>query len=102
MGEAPGFDVKLSQEAASLVRFAGLVLGLDACTLTRDSGEVIPLTRGELAVMRMFVARPGRVLSRDSLLNAFADRRFEPFDRSVDVLVGKLRRKMSPIPSSLV
>jgi class 3 adenylate cyclase len=99
MGEAPGFDVKLSQEAASLVRFAGLVLDLDACTLARESGEAIALTRGEFAVLRMFVARPGRVISRDTLLDAFANRRFEPFDRSVDVLVGKLRRKIEVDPN---
>ena len=97
MGEAPG-DVKLSQEAASAVRFAGLVLNLDACTLARESGEAIPLTRGEFAVLKMFVSRPGRVIRRDTLLDVFADRRFEPFDRSVDVLVGKLRRKVETDP----
>jgi TolB-like protein len=100
MGEAPGSDVKLSQQAASLVRFAGLVLNLDACMLSRNSGEAIPLTRGEFAVLRMFVARPGRVISRDTLLDAFANRLFEPFDRSVDVLVGKLRRKIEADPKS--
>jgi len=40
------------------LRFAGLTLDLDACTLARDSGEAIPLTRGELALLRVFVARP--------------------------------------------
>jgi TolB-like protein/DNA-binding winged helix-turn-helix (wHTH) protein len=99
MREAAGFDgVKPSLEAESLVRFAGLVLSLDACMLARDSGDAIPLTRAEFAVLRMFVARPGRVISRDTLLDAFADRRFEPFDRSVDVLIGKLRRKIEPDP----
>jgi TolB-like protein/DNA-binding winged helix-turn-helix (wHTH) protein len=87
-----------SREGASPVRFAGLVLNLDAYTLARDSGEVIPLTRGEFALLRMFVGRPGRVISRDGLLDAFTDRRFESFDRSVDVLVGKLRRKIEPDP----
>jgi TolB-like protein len=87
-----------SRETVSLVRFAGLVLDLDACMLARDSGEAVPLTRGELVVLRMFVARPGRVISRDTLLDAFTDRRFEPFDRSVDVLVGKLRRKIEANP----
>jgi TolB-like protein/DNA-binding winged helix-turn-helix (wHTH) protein len=87
-----------SWEAKSPVRFAGLVLNLDAWTLARDSGEAVPLTRGEFALLRMFVARPGRVISRDALLNAFTDRRFESFDRSVDVLVGKLRRRIEPDP----
>ena len=88
----------LPREAASLARFSGLVLDLDACALKRESGEAIPLTRGELALLRVFVTRPGRVVSRDALLDAQASRRFEPFDRSVDVLVGRLRRKIEPDP----
>ena len=58
MRDAAGFDaVGPSREAASLVRFGGLVLNLDACLLARDSGEVIPLTRGEFGLLRMFVTR---------------------------------------------
>ena len=80
------------------MRFAGFVLRLDACTLARDSGDAIPLTRGEFALLKMFVTRPGRVIRRDTLLDALTGRRFEPYDRSVDVLVGKLRRKIEPNP----
>jgi len=99
MGKVSGFDgVKPSWEAASPLRFAGLLLDVEACVLARESGEAIALTRGELAVLRMFVGRPGRVLSRETLLDAFANRRFEVFDRSVDVLIGKLRRKIEPSP----
>jgi len=98
MRDAPGIGVKPSREAASVVRFAGLVLSLDACMLARDSGDAIPLTRGEFALLRMFVARPGRVFSRDTLLDAFTNRRFGQFDRSVDVLVGRLRRKIEADP----
>jgi DNA-binding response OmpR family regulator len=99
MRDAPGFDgLKPSREAATPLRFAGLALSLDACVLTRESGEVIALTRGEFAVRKMLVARPGRVISRDALLEAVANRRFEPFDRSVDVLIGRLRRKIEPDP----
>ena len=85
-------------EAASLVRFGGLVLDLDARTLERESGEAVPLTRGEFVLLRVFVTRPGRVISRDTLLDALANRRFEPFDRSVDVLIGRFRRKIEPDP----
>jgi TolB-like protein/DNA-binding winged helix-turn-helix (wHTH) protein len=99
MRDALEFDgVKPSREVALPVRFAGLVLNLDACTLARDSGDAIPLTRGELALLRMFVTRPRRVISRDTLLDAFTNRRFEPFDRSIDVLVGRLRRKIEVDP----
>jgi adenylate cyclase len=86
------------QAAAPPVRFAGLVLDLDACTLARQSGEAIALTRGEFTLLRVFVTRPGRVVGRDALLDAMANRRFEPFDRSVDVLIGRLRRKIEPDP----
>ena len=99
MRDGLGFDArKPSQEIASLVRFAGLVLSLDACMLTRESGDAIQLTRGEFALLRTFIGRPGRVISRDTLLDAFTNRRFEPFDRSIDVLVGKLRRKIEADP----
>ena len=84
------------REAPSLLRFAGFILDLDARTLVRETGEAVALTRGEFALLRVFVTRPGRVLSRDAVLDAFANRRFEPFDRSVDVMVGKLRRKIEP------
>jgi TolB-like protein/DNA-binding winged helix-turn-helix (wHTH) protein/Flp pilus assembly protein TadD len=99
MRDVPKVDgLRFPREAAPLVCFAGLILNLDARTLARESGEAIPLTRGEFALLRMFVTRPGRVLSRDTLLDALASRRFEPFDRSVDVLIGRLRRKIEPDP----
>ena len=49
------------REAPSLLRFAGLILDLDARTLVRETGEAVPLTRGEFALLRVFVTRPGRV-----------------------------------------
>jgi TolB-like protein/DNA-binding winged helix-turn-helix (wHTH) protein/Tfp pilus assembly protein PilF len=99
MRDALGFDgVKPLRETATSARFAGFVVSLDACTLARDSGATIPLTRGEFALLRMFVNRPGRVISRDTLLDAFTNRRFERFDRSIDVLVGRLRRKIDADP----
>ncbi len=93
-----GLEESLSRPANPPLRFATFVLDLDACMLARESGEAIPLTRGEFALLRMFVARPGRVISRDALLDAFAKRRFESFDRSVDVLIGRLRRKIEADP----
>ena len=90
--------VNPSREGGSPVRFAGLVLSLDACVLARESGEAIRLTRGEFALLRMFVGRPGQVIGRDALLDAFTNRRFESFDRSVDVLIWRLRRKIEPDP----
>jgi TolB-like protein/DNA-binding winged helix-turn-helix (wHTH) protein len=85
-------------EGRGAFAFAGLVLDLDACILQRESGEAIALTRGEFALLREFVRRPGRVLSRDFLLDAAVGRRNVPFDRSIDVMVGRLRKKVEPDP----
>src|SRR5271155_1638482 len=87
-------------EAKAPVHFAGLILDLDACTLARESGEAVQLTRGEFALLRFFASHPRRILSRDMLLAAPGGRRFEPFDRSVDVMVGRLRRKIEPDPKA--
>jgi DNA-binding winged helix-turn-helix (wHTH) protein len=82
------------------LRFGGLSLDLDSCTLTRESGERIPLTRGEFALLRALAGRPGRVVSRDTLLGVFSDRNLESFDRSVDVLISRLRRKIEADPKA--
>src|SRR5208283_4093705 len=62
-----------------------------------DGGDVA-LTHNEFALLREFVRHPGRVLSRDYLLDALVGRRAGPFDRGVDVLVGRLRRKIEADP----
>ena len=95
-----GADAPPLGEALSSTRFAELVFDLGACRLARESGEAIPLTRGEFRLLRLFVSRPGRVLSRDAILEAVADRPLELFDRSVDALVVRLRRKIEPDPKA--
>ena len=78
------------------VRFAAFTLDFDGCSLSRADGGDVPLTHKEFVLLREFVRHPGRVLSRDYLLDALAGRRADPFDRSIDVLVGRLRRKIEP------
>ena len=82
------------------LRFGGLSLDLDSCALTRESGETIPLTRGEFALLRALTGRPGRVVSREALLGVVSNRTLEPFDRSVDALISRLRRKIEADPKS--
>jgi predicted ATPase/DNA-binding winged helix-turn-helix (wHTH) protein len=74
--------------------FGGLRLDPAARTLLGRLGEEIALRRSEYELLLVFVRHPHRALSRDFLLHAVAGRRSEPFDRSVDVLVGRLRRKI--------
>jgi adenylate cyclase len=99
MHDDPGLDAEGEKDLPrSVVRFSGFLLDIDANMLTRDSGEEIPLTRGEFSLLSCLAGRPGRVVSRETLLAVTANRRFEPFDRSIDTLVGRLRRKIEPDP----
>ena len=97
MDDAGSAPAKGSLSArGSPVRFGDFTLDLDGCSLSStDSGE-IPLTRSEFALLREFIHHPGRVLSRGYLLDALAGKRPDPFDRSIDMLVGRLRRKIEP------
>ncbi len=98
--ERTGADTLPSGKAMSTVCFAGLVFDIGACALARESGEAIPLTPGEFRLLRLFVSRPGRVLSREAILETVARRPLELFDRSVDALVVRLRRKIEPDPKA--
>jgi two-component system, OmpR family, response regulator len=75
-------------------RFDNFTLDLASRTLSDDSGNEVPLWRSELSLLVAFLRAHGRVLSREQLLDAVSGRRAEPFDRSIDVLVGRLRRKI--------
>jgi TolB-like protein len=78
------------------VRFGDFTLDLDGCSLSNTNGGDIPLTQSEFALLREFIRHPGRVLSREYLLDALAGKRPDPFDRSIDMPVGRLRRKVEP------
>ena len=78
------------------VRFGAFTLDLDGCSLSNTDGGDIPLTRSEFALLREFIRHPGRVLSRGYLLDALGGKRPDPFDRSIDMLVGRLRGKIEP------
>jgi DNA-binding response OmpR family regulator len=69
--------------------------------LTRD-GEEIALTASEFELLRVFVLHPDRVLSRDFLLEQTKGYERGPFDRSVDVCVNRLRRKIETDPAAPV
>jgi two-component system OmpR family response regulator len=74
--------------------FAGFIVDLDARSLETRRGERVPLTSAEFELLACFVERPRRVLSRDQLLDWTRGRSAEPFDRTIDVTVSRLRRKL--------
>src|SRR6266478_3900418 len=78
--------------------FDGLTLDPAARTLLNAGGESISLRRSEFELLLAFVKNPGRALRRDYLLEVVAGRHSEAFDRSIDVLVGRLRRKIEREP----
>jgi DNA-binding response OmpR family regulator len=80
-------------------RFAGWELGLRTRRLTAPDGADVPLTRGEFSLLAAFVAAPQQVLSRAQLLAASRVHDQEVFDRSIDVQILRLRRKLEPDPS---
>jgi DNA-binding winged helix-turn-helix (wHTH) protein len=81
-----------------ILSFDGFAIDLAGRSLRDCDGNEVPLTRAEFALLLVLARHPGRVLSRDQLLDAALGRRAEPYDRSIDVLVGRLRRKIEPDP----
>jgi two-component system OmpR family response regulator len=76
------------------VRFAGFRIDIARRELIDPDDVVIPLSAGEFRLLRAFVERPQRVLSREQLLDYAFDNDSDVFDRAVDVQVSRLRRKL--------
>ena len=85
---------------SEVLKFAGWTLDVDQRVLTAPNGEIVELTSYEFELLAVFATRPGRPLSREMILEVVARRQWEPDDRSIDVLVGKLRRKLNDDPRS--
>jgi len=79
-------------------RFAGWTFDTRTRRLTSPSNERPGLTRAEYELLNAFVERPNIVLSRDRLLNLITHRSWDPSDRTIDVLVRRLRRKIEVEP----
>ena len=79
-------------------RFAGWLLDRRARRLVAANGAEVALTGGEFDLLSVFVQHPGRVLSRDFLLESTRGRKAAPFDRTVDVQIGRLRKKLEIDP----
>lgn len=86
-------------ETEALV-FEGWKLDLVVRSLTSPQGENVTLSSGEFNLLRAFVEHPNRVLSRDQLLDFTHSHDAPAFDRSVDVQIARLRKKIEPGPDS--
>lgn len=79
--------------------FGSFTLDLASAKLTSDTGEDVPLTAMEFSLLKVFAENRGRVLNRDQLLEQAHDRSWDPFDRSIDIRISRLRRKIEPNPT---
>jgi len=79
-------------------RFGGFRADAAARAVVNADGETIDLTGAEFDLLHVLLDRPGRVLSRDQLLDLTQGRDADPLDRSIDVLVSRLRRKLGDAP----
>lgn len=92
-------DLKDSAAAAEPVcRIGRWTLDHMRRRLTGDDGAVEPLTRAEFELLHAFTRHPGVILSRDRLLDLIQHRQWEPDNRTIDVLVGRLRKKIEEDP----
>ena len=85
--------------ATKLVKFGEFSLDLDAHQLLDQENLAVSLTSMEFDLLKAFAENPNKVLSRDQLLNLSHNRDWDPFDRSIDIRITRLRRKIEKEPS---
>jgi two-component system, OmpR family, phosphate regulon response regulator OmpR len=97
----PGAPESREAEAPATrkIRFGDCRLDLDAHKLYDPEGEEVAITSMEFDLLKAFAEHPNRVLSRDHLLDLAHNRDWEPFDRSIDIRIARLRRKVETDPS---
>jgi len=87
------------QEPPQSIRFGKCTLDLEAHRLLGPDQEEIPITSMEFELLRALGEHPNRVLSRDQILNLTQNRDWDPFDRSIDIRITRIRRKIETEPS---
>ena len=86
--------------AGESVRVGRCLLNLATHQLTDEGGAEVPITGMEFDLLRVFLEHANRVLSRDQLLTLTRNREWEPFDRSIDIRIARLRKKIESDPEN--
>lgn len=89
-----------SRQERARRRIGRCTLDLDSRQLFGADGADIAITAMEFDLLKAFVDNPNRVLSRDRLLTLTRNREWEPFDRSIDIRIARLRRKIEADPDN--
>ena len=85
--------------APGSIRMGRCTLDLDRRRLVDPAGAEVALTSMEFDLLAAFAANPNRPMDRDRLLELAHHKRWEPFDRSIDIRIARLRRKIERDPS---
>jgi two-component system phosphate regulon response regulator OmpR len=93
-------DAAAPGTARARVRIGRCALDLESRQLFGADGADIAITAMEFDLLKAFVDNPNRVLSRDRLLTLTRNREWEPFDRSIDIRIARLRRKIEADPDN--
>lgn len=89
--------IQIAAEAnQKTARFSAFVFKPDRRTLVGPDGKPVDLTGAEYNLIAAFIDRPNRILSRDAIADLTRKDDWEAFDRSIDTLVSRLRRKLAP------
>lgn len=81
------------------IPFGSCRLDLDAAKLYNETGDEIAITAMEFSLLRVFAENRGRILNRDQLLEQAHNKGWEPFDRSIDLRISRIRRKIEINPT---
>ncbi len=95
---APAAREPSARSADALLSFDGWTIDLAARSLRNPDGRAVTLTTGEFDLLTVFARHANRVMSRDELMDLIHQREAGPFDRAIDVQVGRLRRKIERDP----
>ncbi|MGH8658690.1 MAG: response regulator [Gammaproteobacteria bacterium] len=88
----------VAELGAERIRFGRCALDLSAHRLIDEQGKEVPVSPLEYDLLHAFSTHPNQVLSRERILNLSKQRDLDPFDRSVDLRILRLRRKIEPDP----
>ena len=94
-------DVKVEKKFAPSMRISvgRCFLDMKARTLSDAKGREVPITSMEFDLLKALIEHPNQVLSRDQLLTMTRHREWEPYDRSIDIRITRLRRKVEADPA---
>ena len=92
--QAAGETPDVAGDGHTMIRFGTCRLDLEAHKLFDGDGAEVQITAMEYSLLKVFAEHPNRVLNRDQLLELAHDRSWDPFDRSIDIRISRLRKKI--------